>query len=154
MQDLSFTTQPSFPFFLAKVPLNFISKATASPFYHAIWVEWAPPPLHGWSLSCSSQWAHETMGANVCWSFWEQLLPYTSATAIGSFLEKYGMTVRGLEQLQPFYKCEGQNLDLPRGSHVNEGRAEKQRKTGPHWHHLSHYFRPHLKPALSEFLVI
>lgn len=60
----------------------------------------------------------------------EQLLPYTSATAIGSFLEKYGMTVQGLEQLQPFHKCEGQNLDLPRGSHVNEGRAEKQRKTG------------------------
>lgn len=70
MQDLSFTTQPSFPFFLAKVPLNFISKATAFPFYHAIWVEWAPPLLHGLSLSCSSQWAHKTIGVNVCWSFW------------------------------------------------------------------------------------
>lgn len=36
--------------------------------------------------------------------------------------------VQGLEHLQPFYKCEGQNLDLPRGSSVNEGRVEKQEK--------------------------
>lgn len=40
----------------------------------------------------------------------------------------------GLEQLQPFYKWEGEYLRLLRGSHVNganfvEGRAEKQRKT-------------------------
>lgn len=40
----------------------------------------------------------------------------------------------GLEQLQPFYKWEGEYLYLLRGSHVNganfvEGRAEKQRKT-------------------------
>lgn len=61
-----------------------------------------------------------------------ELLPYSPATAIGSFLEQwYGMMVWGLEQLQPFYKCEGQNPDLPRVSHVNEGRAEKQEKTAP-----------------------
>lgn len=67
-------------------------------------------------------------------SLW-QLLPYSSPVAIGSFLEQCGMMVWGLEQLQPFYKCEGENLVLPaKGFLVNEanfveGRAEKPRKT-------------------------
>ena len=58
----------------------------------------------------------------------KQLLLYSSAPAIVSFLEQYGIMVQGLEQLQPFYKREGQHLDLPRGSSVNEGRVDKQEK--------------------------
>lgn len=39
-----------------------------------------------------------------------------------------------MKQLQPFYKCEGENLVLPIGSLMNkanfvEGRARKPRKT-------------------------
>ena len=58
----------------------------------------------------------------------KQLLLYSSAPAIVPFLEQYGIMVQGLEQLQPFYKREGQHLDLPRGSSVNEGRVDKQEK--------------------------
>ena len=58
----------------------------------------------------------------------KQLPLYSSAPAIVSFSEQYGIMVQSLEQLQPFYKHEGQHLDLPRGSSVNEGRVDKQEK--------------------------